>query len=482
MPAILERSPFYTEENLNTDYPSLLSEIHTQALDRTYCPKDVVETPVSARRSFKGFVESTAEKATHLPEKIRVEFQKQVIAILYFIAFKIKFEQKHCKIGFYNKENKKLSPGKSSELWSDTLRTSSSMASYWVNLFFDKIIQNDAMREAMDPLRSEIANKPESLYVMISCVGMIMAGANEQDPLSPVLAISKIYHEYLYYINSIVDNKHGVDANSSNYETKVRDYTLASNLVLGKLKQYISELMSREFLNQNQFEVIDNLFDELNGEMMGVFKADYGSSINEYFDKDLEAGEQERVLNHWIDHAVNMTGKWTEFFSIIGAVSANENFESQNVSMDTIKAFGKIWGYGQLINGFKDFVVIDSVADDIREKRCTPQILHLFFQAGNSSDKSDYNWIKSTTEQTSNANRDLTSEEKSHFVELFKKYGTIEWIRKKCEYAIADFWQVYESDTVLQDSLKSRSMDLKMRAMINGGLVSFFEQSRYLPK
>ena len=53
---------------------------------------------------------------------------------------------------------------------------------------------------------------------------------------------------------------------------------------------------------------------------------------------------------------------------------------------------------------------------------------------------------------------------------------------QKCEVAINDFWQIFDSDKLLQSSPKSRNMDHKMRAMINGGFVSFFEQSRYLPK
>jgi hypothetical protein len=482
MPAILELFPFYKESTCDDAYNQITEEIQIKALEKTtHNPADP-EKPTGLDKSLKSFISSTESLSSKLLECDQRNFQIEVIAILYARAFGVEFLSKHCKIYFYCKQNKPCSIGKSISMWSDTRRDSSIMASYWVEHFFSKIISNDSIKEAMNPLRSESAAKQESLYVMISCVSMILAGAKEKDPLSPVLAISKIYHEYLYYINSIVDNKHGIESDSINYETKVRDYTLASNLVLGKLKQYIKELQKTEFLNEDQFESIDLLFDQLNGEMMEVFKKDYETPISHYFNTELTQNEQEKILDYWVDHAVNMTGKWTEFFSIIGAISANQNFELTNCSLETIKAFGKIWGSGQLINGFKDFVVIDSIADDVREKRCTPQMLHLLFQASANSNNEDCDWIRLTIDKSSNLNSDLTQEEKYKFVELFKKYGTIEWIRAKCEKAITEFWQVYNNDTKLQDSLKSRDMNIKMKSMINGGLVSFFEQSRYLPR
>jgi predicted secreted protein len=483
MPQILERKPFYSNENSDLTYQEILATLHGEAIATTTHSKKPIQSIENPEKSLRGAISSTEYIADQLPECDKRNFQITSIAMIYLRSFAVEILAKHCKIYFFCKENKEnISIGKGISMWSDTRRDASVMANYWVDYFNDKIIQDEAMREAMNPLRSESKNKPESLYVMISCVSMILAGAKEQDPLSPVLAISKIYHEYLYYINSVVDNKHGVEANSENYQTKVRDYMLASNLVLGKLKQYIDELQITQFLNPSQHRLIVDLFDELNGDMMGVFKKDYGSGVEQYFDKNLQPQEQEIALVYWTDHAVNMTGKWTEFFAIIGAVAANEGYENTNCNSETIKAFGKIWGYGQLINGFKDFVVIDSVADDIREKRCTPQILHLLFQSSTNPDNSDYDWIKSTVESTSNANTDLTPEHKTRFVQLFQKYETVEFIRQKCEKAIDSFWQVYDNDALLQNSLKERGMDFKMRAMINGGLVSFFEQSRYLPK
>ena len=482
MPPILERNPFYTTKNVDSDYEQILTEINKEALSKTTHTKNQLEIDPNPDRSLRGILVNAESISRQLPECDRRNFEITTIALIYLRAFSVEILAKHCKIYFFLKENIKPSLGKSISMWSETRRNASTMASYWVKHFFKNITQDDQMREAMNPLRSESEAKPESIYVMISCVAMILAGANEKDPLSPVLAIAKIYHEYLYYINSIVDNKHGIEANAENYQAKVRDYTLASNLVLGKLKQYIEELHITQFLNANQYRIIMDLFDDLNSEMMTVFKKDYGSTVDEYFDKPLTTEEQEKALDYWSNHAINMTGKWTEFFAIIGAVAANENHQMTNCNPETIKAFGKIWGYGQLINGFKDFVVPDSIADDIREKRCTPQILHLLFQASNSSDTGDFEWIKSTINISSNTRTDLSPQQKNQFVELFKKYNTVEYIKQKCEVAIADFWQIYEADTLLQDSLKSRNMDLKMRAMINGGLVSFFEQSRYLPK
>ncbi len=482
MPEILTRKTFYGSENSEVEYRQTLIKIQNEALTKTTHYKGELSIDQNPKQSLRGAIGSTETIARQLPECDRRNFEVATIAALFAKAFSIEILSKHCKVNFFVKSNKLCSLGKSISMWSDTRRDAFIMASYWVKHFFEKIILNEQMKEAMDPLRSESENKPESIYAMISCVAMIMAGANEKDPLSPILAIAKIYHEYLYYINSIVDNKHGVEANAENYQTKVRDYTLASNLILGKLKQYIEELKITEFLNDDQYRIIMDLFDELNSEMMSVFKKDYGSQIDQYFDNSLNTIEQQQVLDYWTDHAVNMTGKWTGFFAIIGAISANEKYENTNCNSETINAFGKIWGYGQLINGFKDFVVMDSVADDIREKRCTPQILHLLFQSSNSSDKTDFEWIKSTIKVASKANSDITAEQKAHFVKLFQKYGTVEYIKQKCKAAIDNFWQIYYTDTTIQESLKRRNMDLKMRAMINGGLVSFFESSRYLPK
>jgi hypothetical protein len=423
-----------------------------------------------------------------LPNELRRAFRVKSIANLYQDFFDISISEQNQKVRFFTKLNKPLSEVKKVELWSDTRRDASNLGNYWVERFFDSICIDDLdteiytktgrrYHESMNPLREKMQNT-DSLYIMISCVAMILVGGKEEDPLSPTLAIAKIYHEYLYYLNSIVDNKHGVDSNNNNYISKVKDYTLASNLVFSHLKKYLKELNQVTLLNRDQYNYIDDLLDELNPKMMMIFFKDINSDITEYFDKQYSADEKQSILEDWCNHAVEMTASWTEFFALMGAISANTKYKDV-CSQETVTAFGKLWGYGQLINGFKDFLVPSAAADDIREKRCTPQTLHLLF---NAIDTKDIAWIKKTVLSSSLEKRDLTGVEKSQFVDLFTKYNTFGFIHAKVDFAINQFWNTYDNDQLLQKFLQENNIDLKMRNMIEGGVQSFFKESRYLGK
>jgi hypothetical protein len=424
-----------------------------------------------------------------LPKDFRRDFKVNITIGAYNKFFDMAIEEANQRVRFFSKSNKQLSGVKQVNLWSDTRRDSSNLANYWVERFFEKISFSELDHEiesktgrkfkhSMSPLRESRQNT-DSLYVMISCVTMIMVGAQEEDPLSPILAIAKIYHEYLYYLNSIVDNKHGIDASNENYSSKIKDYTLASNLVFGHLKKYLKELGQVSLLNHGQFSLLDDKLDDLNQNMMVIFFQDANADITRYFDTTFTPVEQDKIVEQWCEHAVEMTGCWTEFFALMGAISANPKYQKV-CGEKTIKTFGRLWGHGQLINGFKDFVVEGSVADDVREKRCTPQLLHLLFKSAKSSE--DNLWIKRTILSSSGEKRDLTTQEKKHFCELFTKYGTFGFIHSKVDRAIETFWGVYNTDTDLQGFLQQNNMHLKMKDMIQGGFTGFFKDSRYLPK
>jgi hypothetical protein len=424
-----------------------------------------------------------------LPKEFRRDFKVNITINSYKKFFDISVDEQNQRLRFFSKSNKELSEVKQVNLWSDTRRDSSNLANYWVERFFDKIsfselddeIQTKTGRKfkhSMSPLRESRQNT-DSLYVMISCVAMIMVGGQEEDPLSPILAISKIYHEYLYYLNSIVDNKHGVDPSSIDYSSKIKDYTLTSNLVFGHLKKYLKELDQVSLLNHQQFELLDYKLDDLNQKMMVIFFQDVNADITRYFENTYPPIKQDEIIEQWSDHAVEMTGCWTEFFALMGAIAANPEYKKV-CGEKTIKSFGRLWGYGQLINGFKDFIVDGAIADDVREKRCTPQLIHLLLRS--SKNIQDNEWIKTTIISASSEKRDLTLDEKSKFVELFTKYDTFNFIHSKVDRAIEKFWGVYNSDTDLQGFLQQNNLHLKMKDMIQGGLTGFFKDSRYLPK
>lgn len=161
----------------------------------------------------------------------------------------------------------------------------------------------------------------------------------------------------------------------------------------------------------------------------------------------------------------------------MGAVSANTEF-AKTCEERTVASFGAIWGYGQLINGFKDFTIETATADDIREKRCTPQILHALFYA----EPSDKKFIQEAILQSSQTQTDLTWEQKQRFVTIFNQLGTFDYLNTKIEKAIGDFWQIYDSDKILKNSLIDRKMTLRMKSLISGGFESWFRGSRYLGK
>jgi hypothetical protein len=424
-----------------------------------------------------------------LPKEFRRAFKVNITINAFKEFFDISIDEQNQRLRFFGKSNKEFSGVKQVELWSDARRDSSNLANYWVERFFDKIsfekldkeIESKTGRKfkhSMNPLRESRQNL-DSLHVMIACVAMILVGGKEEDPLSPILAIAKIYHEYLYYLNSIVDNKHGVHPKNQNYSSKIKDYALVSNLVFGHLKKYLKELDQVSLLNHEQFQELDDMLDDLNQKMMVIFFQDVNSDITRYFEQDYLPEEQDIIIQEWSDHAVEMTACWTEFFALMGSISANENYKLI-CGEKTIRSFGRLWGYGQLINGFKDFVVQSATADDVREKRCTPQLLHLLFKS--TKNQEDSIWIKKTILSASSLVRDLTAEEKNKFVELFNKYNTFNFIYSKVDVAIDKFWGVYSTDTSLQGFLQQNNLHLKTRDMINGGIQGFFKDSRYLPK
>ena len=77
-----------------------------------------------------------------------------------------------------------------------------------------------------------------------------------------------------------------------------------------------------------------------------------------------------------------------------------------------------------------------------------PQILHLLFQASNSNDIRDFEWIKETINIASKTSTNLSPEQKNQFIELFKKYNTVEHIKQKCVAAVIDFWTVYYTKAI----------------------------------
>lgn len=389
------------------------------------------------------------------------------------------------KIGFFSKQEKVLSELKSKELWSQTRRECSALAEYWVNQFFQDIWDKSAkyktykktgfkLNKAFSPLRESRANQ-ESLYTTICAASIIMAGANEQQISPQILAIPKIYHEYLYYLNSIFDNKHGVNKLKANYSEKVKDYSLAANLVLTNIFIYLRELNESGVLNQKQYTQICSLIEKTNSEILLIWFNDINSDITKYFDLDLSQIEKQQELEVWINHAVEMTGVWTKLFAQIGAISTNQNY-NKKVHRKTIEIYGFTWGFGQLINGFKDFTQENAVADDIREKRCTPQILHALFY----SNPKDKKFIQNCILKSTKTNTDMTWKQKQRFVEIFHKIGTFEFIEKITSSKLEAFWKVYDNDKILNQSLVNRNINHKMKALIEGGFLSFFNDSRFL--
>jgi len=435
---------------------------------------------------MQAYLEISKEFTTLLlPNHVRESFRLVQTMELFRLAFDIELKLKNIKINIFSLQNLPLALEKQKRIWSDFRRDTSTLANYWSEKFYDSIIKEANQyntftktsldfRKTFEPLRSERKSQ-DSLYVTITAVAMILAGGKEEQPLSPILAIAKIYHEYLYYLNSIFDNKHGINPASNNYEEKVKDYSLASNLVISAIYSYLRGIKDAGFLNEAQYSQIAQLLEQTNIEITMIWFNDINGDVSQYFYQEYLPEQKTEILQMWINHAVQMTAVWTRFFSLMGAIAANQNYQGEVTKM-VIEKYGELWGYGQIINGFKDFAVHDATADDVREKRCTPQLLHALFH----SNPTEKQFIIDAINSASHQKRDLTPEEKQKFMAIFKRIGTFTILQGYIDRAILSFWSVYNSDNLLSHSLTQKNMNFTMQNLINGGLESWFKESRYL--